>query len=69
MQHQVGWRLRQGPDGHRRVAVPHTRGVGSYDGADTGRMASAVTGLYPWIGYKPSERVTVWTVAGYGAGG
>ena len=51
------------------VSLSHTRGVGSYDGADTGRMASAVTGLYPWIGYKPSERVTVWTVAGYGAGG
>ena len=28
-----------------------------------------MTGLYPWIGYKASERVTVWTVAGYGAGG
>ena len=24
----------------------------------------AVTGLYPWIGFKASERVTVWTVAG-----
>ena len=32
-------------------------------------MTSAVTGLYPWIGFKASERVTVWTVAGYGAGG
>ena len=32
-------------------------------------MNSAVTGLYPWIGFKATERVTVWTVAGYGAGG
>ena len=39
------------------------------EGADTGRMTSAVTGLYPWVGFKASERVTVWTVAGYGAGG
>ena len=32
-------------------------------------MASAVTGLYPWLGYRATERVTVWGVAGYGAGG
>ena len=31
-------------------------------------MSSAVSGLYPWLGYKASERVTVWGVAGYGAG-
>ena len=51
------------------VSLAHTRGLGSYAGVDTGRVTSAVTGLYPWIGYKASERVTVWTVAGYGAGG
>ena len=51
------------------VSLAHTRGLGSYAGADTGQMTSAVTGLYPWIGYKASERVTIWTVAGYGAGG
>ena len=43
--------------------------LGSYAGVDNGRVTSAVTGLCPWIGYKASERVTVWTVAGYGAGG
>ena len=52
------------------VSLAHTRGLGGYAGAaDTGRMTSAVTGLYPWVGFKASERVTVWTVAGYGAGG
>ena len=51
------------------VSPSHTRGIGSYDGADSGRMTSRVTGLYPWIGFKANERVTVWTVAGYGAGG
>ena len=51
------------------LSLAHTRGLGGYaGGADTGRMTSAVTGLYPWIGFKASERVTVWTVAGYGAG-
>ena len=52
------------------VSLSHTRGLGDYaGGADTGRMTSAVTGLYPWIGFKATEHVTVWTVAGYGAGG
>ena len=51
------------------VSLSHSRGLGNYAGVDTGRVTSAVTGLYPWIGYKAGERVTVWTVAGYGAGG
>ena len=32
-------------------------------------MASAVTGLYPWAGYKATDRITVWGVTGYGSGG
>ena len=28
-----------------------------------------MTGLYPWLGYKATDRITVWGVAGYGAGG
>ena len=51
------------------VSLSHSRGLGNYAGVDTGRLTSAVTGLYPWIGYEASERVTVWTVGGYGAGG
>ena len=51
------------------VSLSHTRSTGTYVGTDTGRMTSAVTGLYPWVGFKPNERVTVSTVAGYGAGG
>ena len=51
------------------VSLSHSRGLGRYAGVDSGQVNSAVTGLYPWIGYKASERVTVWTVAGYGAGG
>ena len=51
------------------VSLSHSRGLGRYAGVDNGQVNSAVTGLYPWIGYKANERVTVWTVAGYGAGG
>ena len=51
------------------VSLSHSRGLGNYASVDSGRTTSAVTGLYPWIGYKASDRITVWTVAGYGAGG
>ena len=32
-------------------------------------MQTATTGVYPWIGYRASDRLSFWTVAGYGAGG
>lgn len=51
------------------VSLAHSRGAGSYAGVDNGQLTSAVTGLYPWVGYKVSERVTVWGLTGYGAGG
>ena len=42
------------------VSLSHSRGIGTYagDGAE-GQVASAVTGLYPWIRVKPSEHVTL----------
>ena len=39
------------------VSLSHSRGLGSYAGADSGQVTSAVTCLSPWIGFKPSERV------------
>ena len=33
-----------------------------------GQMASSVTGLYPWVGYKATDRITLWGVTGYGLG-
>ena len=51
------------------LSLAHSRGFGSYSGADAGQVASSVTGLYPWLGYRATDRVTVWGVAGYGAGG
>ena len=50
------------------LSLSNSRGLGEYTGADGGRMASSVTGLYPWLGYKATDRVTVWGVAGYGVG-
>ncbi len=51
------------------LSLGHSRGVGEYGDATGGRVASAVTGLYPWLGYQATDRITVWGVAGYGSGG
>ena len=48
------------------LSLSHSRGLGEYAG---GQVASAVTGLYPWLGYQATDRITVWGLAGYGAGG
>ena len=51
------------------LSLANTRGLGNYAGADVGGVATSVTGLYPWLGYRVTDRVTVWGVTGYGAGG
>ena len=51
------------------LSLSHSRGLGEYAGVTGGQVASAVTGLYPWLGYKATDRITVWGVAGYGSGG
>ena len=51
------------------LSLSNSRGLGEYAGANAGQVASSVTGLYPWLGYKATDRITVWGVAGYGAGG
>ena len=50
------------------LMLSHRRGLGGYQGADVGQVASSVTGLHPWVGYKLTERVTLWGVTGYGKG-
>ncbi len=50
------------------LMLSHRRGLGGYQGADIGQVASSVTGLHPWVGYKLTERVTLWGVTGYGRG-
>ena len=50
------------------LMLTHSRGEGSYRGASEGGLSSAVTGLYPYGRYALNDRVTVWGVAGYGAG-
>ena len=51
------------------LSLSHSRGLGEYAGAASGQVLSSVTGLYPWLGYRATDRITVWGVGGYGGGG
>ena len=51
------------------LSLSHSRGLGEYAGAASGQVLSSVTGLYPWLGYQATDRITVWGVGGYGGGG
>ena len=50
------------------LSMGNSQGLGGYGGRDAGRVESSVTGLYPWLGYRVNDRVSVWGVTGYGAG-
>ena len=50
------------------LSLLHSAGRGSYSGVDGGEAVSSVTGLYPWLGYQATDRITVWGVTGYGKG-
>ena len=53
------------------LSLAHSRSLGDYHGrsaTSSGHVASSVTGLYPWLGYTVSDRVSVWGVTGYGTG-
>ena len=50
------------------LIASHSRGEGGYRGADSGTVSSTLTGVHPWARYAVSERLSVWGVAGYGAG-
>ena len=50
------------------LSMARSQGLGGYGGRHVGQVESSVTGLYPWLGYKVNDRVSVWGVTGYGAG-
>ncbi len=50
------------------LSLAHSRGQGDYKGVGVGALASSVTGLYPWLGYQATDRITVWGVTGFGKG-
>ena len=50
------------------LSLARSQSLGGYSAETAGQVESAVTGLYPWVGYKVTDRVSVWGVTGYGAG-
>ena len=50
------------------LSLALSRSLGGYQAEGAGQVDSAVTGLYPWLGYRLTDRVSVWGVTGYGAG-
>ena len=50
------------------LSLSHSRGRGGYEGVDIGEVTSSVTGLYPWLGYQATDRISLWGVTGYGKG-
>ena len=50
------------------LSLSHSRGRGGYEGVDIGEVTSSVTGLYPWLGYQATDRISLWGVSGYGKG-
>ena len=50
------------------LSLARSMSLGGYSAETAGQVESSVTGLYPWLGYQVTERVSVWGVAGYGAG-
>ena len=50
------------------VAVSHSSSEGAYRGAKSGAVEASMTGIYPYVRHAPTERLSLWGVAGYGSG-
>ena len=51
------------------LALSHSRGDGSYrSGDETGKLATSLTGAYPYIRYALTDRLSLWGVVGHGRG-
>ena len=50
------------------LLVSQSVGDGGYRGTVSGEISSTLTGFFPWVRHMLNERVSVWGVAGYGAG-
>lgn len=51
------------------LSAAHSRNEGDYtqtDAGDAGDVDAALTGLYPYLGYRITERLSAWGTLGYG---
>ena len=68
----IDWRNGERSGG---LMLSRSRGEGDYRSSaaggatsDDGRISATLTGLYPWLGHRVNDRLTLWGVAGYGRG-
>ena len=68
----IDWR---GGERSGGLMLSRSRGEGDYRSSatggaasDDGRISATLTGLYPWLGHRVNDRLTLWGVAGYGRG-
>ena len=55
---------------HAGIALSHSVGGGTWSGgARRGEVESSLTGLYPYAGYRVTDRLSIWGTGGYGTGG
>ena len=51
------------------LALSHSSGVGGYGGAHSpDDIEALLTGLYPYAGYRVTDRLSIWGVGGHGQG-
>ena len=50
------------------LLLSRSEGAGSYRGEGEGQVSSTLTALWPYGRYEATDRVTLWGMAGYGAG-
>ena len=50
------------------ISLGRTQGLGDYKGQNAGQVQSSLTGVYPWLGYRVTDRISVWGMSGYGSG-
>lgn len=50
------------------LSAAFSRGDGDWSGEGEGEAEAGMTGVYPYLGWRPDERVAFWAVAGYGQG-
>ena len=42
------------------LSLVRSYGVGGYDGRHAGQAEMSATGVYPWLGYRVNDRISVW---------
>ena len=50
------------------LSAAFSHGGGEWSGEGAGETEAGVTGVYPYLGWRPDERLSLWATAGWGQG-